>query len=487
MSQTCPSQQLDPRTLLIDVQVRAAAQPEQALVASGRDAPVLVLVPVQALRDADGGIRVRYGHRCILAAIEAGRATIPVLVSDAEDDQGARIIAQLTDNHHRALLPARDQISSIGQLYLFGMSAAQIARRTNSARKDVDSAILAAASKLAVEATRRYEFLTLDQAGALAEFDDDRRAVSSLVVTAQRNPEQFKEVLSWQRGRPARVDRALAKGDRTGSVPVLAAKAKPDQAASIICPLVDDHDRASLPVADQINLVGQLRRLGMSAAQIARRTNSARDDVESAICVASSKLATEAVDRYEFLTLDQAAAVALAHDKLAVSTLIVTARRNPEQFDEVLDRQRERAARLDRARANRHQVDRVKVVPASADSAPDMQTAAYVENHYNNESSAVAGRPLYGGTKGGAKQPSDPTKTTRVSSEPQPICCDHDSTAERRQAEDVFAGRVVRQCGDQAEALAREGCGGSADDTWDHVVNAGGQTSATVIEAAQPQ
>jgi ParB family chromosome partitioning protein len=277
------------------------------------------LVPVQALRDAGGEIRVRYGHRCILAAIEAGRETVPVLVSDAEDDQAARIIAQLTDNHDRALLPARDEISSIGQLFMFGMSAAQIARRTNSARKDVDSAIFAASSKLAVEAAQRYEFLTLDQAAAVAEIADDRLAVSALIVTAQRNP---------------------------------------------------------------------------------------------------------------------------------------------EQFDEVLKRQRERPARLDRARANRHQVDRITIVPTSADYAPDIQTAAYVEKYYDNQPDAVGGRsggnqPLSGETNRDAKQPSGATKMTGPSVEPKPVCCDHDPTAEGRQAEDVFAGQVAAQgvMGDQPVVL----------------------------------
>jgi ParB-like chromosome segregation protein Spo0J len=381
MSHGCTPQQLDPRTLLLDVDLRAEARPGKALVASIRDARVLV--PVRAQRTSNGDIRVRYGRRRILAAIEAGRETVPVLVFDAEDDHSAGIVAQITDRGG-VPLPASDRINLIGQLSKLGMSAAQIARRTRSSRKDVDAAVLAASSKLAVQAASRFEFLTLDQAAAVAEFDDDKVAVRRLIVTAQRNPVQFDEVLSWQRERRARLDQARANLDR--SEPAAASDgAADDHSARIMVQMTDNHDRAPLPAKDQIKLFGQLSMLGTSAGQIARRTKTARKDVQAGILAASSKLAVEAVRRYEFLTLDQAAAIAeFDDDKLAVSALIVAAHRNPSQFEEVLEWQRGRPGRLDKVRANRDQIDRAKVILVRIESSPDPQTAAYVENYYRD-------------------------------------------------------------------------------------------------------
>jgi ParB family chromosome partitioning protein len=205
MSHASTIQQLDPRTLILDIDVRAEARPDKALVASIRDARVLP--PVKALHTPGGGIRVRYGHRRILAAIEAGRETVPVLVSAAEEDE-ASFMRQLTIDEGWASLPTKDKIASAGRLNDLGMSAAQIARRTKSDRKDVDAAILASASKIAVQAARRYEFLTLDQASAVAEFENNKLAVSALIVAAHRNPARFDKVLERQHRRLARLDRA---------------------------------------------------------------------------------------------------------------------------------------------------------------------------------------------------------------------------------------------------------------------------------------
>ena len=57
--------QLDPRTLLVDVNVRHTATADKDLVASVRE--VGVLQPIIAVRTADGQVRVRYGHRRTLA------------------------------------------------------------------------------------------------------------------------------------------------------------------------------------------------------------------------------------------------------------------------------------------------------------------------------------------------------------------------------------------------------------------------------------
>jgi ParB family chromosome partitioning protein len=143
----------------------------------------------------------------------------------------------------------------------------------------------------------------------------------------------------------------------------------------------DKQDGTAPAPSDQIASVAQLHTLGMSAAQIARRTRSARAHVDAAILASSSELAVQAAQRYEFLTVTQAAAVAEFDDnKLAVSLLIIAAQRTPVHFGEIVKRLHERRARIDRFRANRSRVERAKIAhPARAATVPGTDRAAYVE------------------------------------------------------------------------------------------------------------
>ncbi|WP_051515475.1 ParB/Srx family N-terminal domain-containing protein [Candidatus Blastococcus massiliensis] len=60
------------------------------LVASVRD--LGVLVPIVAVRTAEGRLRVRFGHRRTLAAIDAALSTVPVVVAaDEASDDAAEI------------------------------------------------------------------------------------------------------------------------------------------------------------------------------------------------------------------------------------------------------------------------------------------------------------------------------------------------------------------------------------------------------------
>lgn len=57
--------QVDPATLLVDRNVRQDARLDREFLASIRD--LGVLVPIVAVRVAEGSLRVRYGHRRTLA------------------------------------------------------------------------------------------------------------------------------------------------------------------------------------------------------------------------------------------------------------------------------------------------------------------------------------------------------------------------------------------------------------------------------------
>lgn len=99
--------------------LKRGATPSSAMaVGSGADQGIKrafmgVLTPILAWRDADGGVRVRAGQRRTLAAREAGVATVPVYVVDANDEDTARrIIEQLIENDHREALSDGDSIQA---------------------------------------------------------------------------------------------------------------------------------------------------------------------------------------------------------------------------------------------------------------------------------------------------------------------------------------------------------------------------------------
>jgi ParB/RepB/Spo0J family partition protein len=178
---------LDPRDLLVDVNIRTDARPDKDFVASIKD--IGVLVPITAVRTAAGDVRVRFGHRRTLAAIEADLATVPVdIVGDeATDDAGQieRILTQDAENAHRSPLRQNEQLGVVEQLSALGLTAAQIAKRTKIKRDTVKTALAVTKSDLAKAASDRYDFLTLEPAAAVAEFDDDADAAKELITKAQ--------------------------------------------------------------------------------------------------------------------------------------------------------------------------------------------------------------------------------------------------------------------------------------------------------------
>jgi len=201
-------EQIDPRDLLVDANVRRDNRLDPEFVASVRD--LGVLVPIVAVRTGDGEVRVRLGHRRTLAAIEAGQATVPVVVvgTDTEDQRAAveRIVSQHAENHHRAGLTLTEEVGVIAGLADLGVSAAQIAKRTKIKRDRVDAALTVARSPLAQDAAETYGHLDLTQAAVLAEFTDDAEAVKALVTAAQR-PGMFEHAAQTARDERNRTQR----------------------------------------------------------------------------------------------------------------------------------------------------------------------------------------------------------------------------------------------------------------------------------------
>lgn len=174
----------DPATLLVDLNIRAL-KPDKGLTDSIRD--LGVLQPIIGYRTEAGAVRVRHGHRRTLAAIEAGRPSVPVIVVAAEAAGTTadidRVLGQYAENTHRDGLNAADQAGVVTQLLDLGLTAAQVAKRTRIPKPAIAAARAVHGSAVAAEAAVTHG-LTLDQAAGVAEFDDDPDAVQALLEAA---------------------------------------------------------------------------------------------------------------------------------------------------------------------------------------------------------------------------------------------------------------------------------------------------------------
>ncbi len=115
---------------------------------------------IVAVRTAENQLRGRFGHRRTLAAaVAAGTASVPVVVAadEAATDAASvkRLVGQYAENEHRTGLSNAERVGVIEQLSAFGVSSAQITKRTKATRADVDAALNIARSDLAKAATVR--------------------------------------------------------------------------------------------------------------------------------------------------------------------------------------------------------------------------------------------------------------------------------------------------------------------------------------------
>jgi ParB family chromosome partitioning protein len=206
-STTRTIQQIDPRTLLANVNVRGELDLTPEFVASIRRRGILQAIV--AVRTADGEIRVKFGHRRTAAAIEAGLETVPVDVIGDEGtdkpDQIERILAQYDENQVRTGLTNNDTLAMVEQLRLLDVSAAEIARQSPLTKAQVANAVKVLKSDAAKAAHDEHQ-LTIDQAALLAEFDDNEDDLKAALHIARVNPQQLTHTCS--RLREARKERA---------------------------------------------------------------------------------------------------------------------------------------------------------------------------------------------------------------------------------------------------------------------------------------
>lgn len=207
--------------IIIDLNVRQDIRLDKSFVSSVR--VYGFLMPPVGYRDEDGKVHITVGQRRVSAALEIGWSVIPILVKpkvEAEGDRAEelRILSQLAENEQRTGLTDAEIAAGYKQLALVGVSEDQIARKTNSAKARVATALKVAGSTVAVDAIEKHE-LTLDQAAILIEFEDDNKAVAELREVAAERPEQLEHRAQQIRSRVARerhgqsvADKARAEG-----------------------------------------------------------------------------------------------------------------------------------------------------------------------------------------------------------------------------------------------------------------------------------
>lgn len=177
---TATLEHVAPDALTIEDNVREAVDLPKEFVASIKQHGVLV--PVRAVRLADGTLAVRDGQRRVLAARDAGVDVVPAYVVDVGDER-ARVLQQLVTNDQRDALTEHDRVQGYATLALAGMSAAAIAKATGAKKARVDQAITVAANDGALTALADPH-MTLDAALALVEFEGDDVATKRILDVA---------------------------------------------------------------------------------------------------------------------------------------------------------------------------------------------------------------------------------------------------------------------------------------------------------------
>jgi len=183
------SQRVPLASFIVDTNIRKDNTLAKEFVASVKQHGVIV--PVDAYFNAeDSTWHLQDGQLRFLASMDAGHTDIPVLVSDPEMADTVRIQRQLILNERRNELTEADRVGAYQTLFDMGVSADQIARKTNTPAKRVQTALTVSASPVALKALTAAP-ITLDQAAAIAEFGDTPEQAETLTTLAIERPGNF--------------------------------------------------------------------------------------------------------------------------------------------------------------------------------------------------------------------------------------------------------------------------------------------------------
>lgn len=189
---------IDPQALEFEDNVRDHVELDKEFLASLRE--LGVIVPILAIRDAEGRTYVREGQCRTRGAREVGLTSVPVYVlpANATDEDTAtaeRIVQQVTANDRRHGLKNSQRARAIQQLLDTGLSATKVAKKLSMRREDVKAAGAAAQSATAMSALDDGQ-LDFVQAEAFAEFDGDEAAIERLMRAARYGGNQFDHAVS---------------------------------------------------------------------------------------------------------------------------------------------------------------------------------------------------------------------------------------------------------------------------------------------------
>ncbi len=199
---------IDPNQIGVETNIRTTIKLDSVFLTSIREYGVLS--PVGCRRTEDGTVTLRIGQRRVLAAREAGLATIPAYIVEGDESTVTRLLEQFAENEHRASLTEPERAAVFQQLAFEGLTVPQIAKRTGVKKTVVEAGITVADSEFAGKVATTHE-VTLDQAAAILEFEDDPKAVKSLVQYAEDAPDQFRHEVQRQRDDRARRQQVEAE------------------------------------------------------------------------------------------------------------------------------------------------------------------------------------------------------------------------------------------------------------------------------------
>lgn len=205
---------IDPNVIVVEANVRTEANLPREFVASIKQNGVLT--PILARRDGQGNVIVRAGQRRTLAAREAGLATIPAYIVEADETTVDRIVQQIVENEHREDVTDAQLSVAYQQLAFEGMTPAVIAKRTGMKAATVKTGLAVAENSTAASAIVSHS-LTLDQAATLIEFEGDDETLTQLIDTATTDPGQFAHA-----AQRARDERRVAEIKDAATVDLIA-------------------------------------------------------------------------------------------------------------------------------------------------------------------------------------------------------------------------------------------------------------------------
>ena len=193
---------LDPRALVPHPRnVRESLADLDGLTAS--IAAAGVIEPLSVIELGDGRHQLVTGHRRTAAAIAAGLSEVPCVIrrdlsvdADTDQVQAEHVGTMLAENLQRSGLTVVEEAHGVQTMLDLGMDIATVSRRTGLARDRVAKAAGVARLAPAAAAAVTGAGLTLDQAAAVARFEDADDVVKDLVAAAGEGPGRFAHAVT---------------------------------------------------------------------------------------------------------------------------------------------------------------------------------------------------------------------------------------------------------------------------------------------------